>query len=270
MRAVILAAGRGSRLGPLTEALPKPLLPLVGIPLLTRLLRSLAAAGCEPVTLVTGYRAADLAAHAPGASTVHNPNWETTSIAASLLAAADAGALEHGVVVTYGDIVVEPRVFAALLAAPPADVCLPVNTRWLELWRARMSDPLEDAERLLTDQQGNLVDIGGKPAGLDEVHAQFMGILRLSPAGAADLAGFYHRAMAKTPAAARWDTTALLAAWLKAGGRATTVPAYGGWLEIDTAHDRAVYEQLHADGRLTGLCDLSTTHPAHEGDATDA
>ncbi|MEV7869202.1 NTP transferase domain-containing protein [Streptomyces sp. NPDC088124] len=270
MRAVILAAGRGSRLGPLSNSCPKPLLPLAGVPLLTRLLHSLSVAGCGPITLVTGYRPDTLAAHAPGLSTVHNPHWGTTSIAASLLAAADAGALKHGAVITYGDIVTEPRVFAALLAAPPADVCLPVNTQWLELWQARMSDPLDDAERLLTDQHGQLVDIGGKPTGLDEVHAQFMGIVRLSPAGAADLTSFYRRALAKTPAADRWDSTTLLAAWLETGGRATTVPVDGGWLEIDTAHDRDLYQQLHVDGRLTDLCDLSTTQPAHKGDTTDA
>ncbi|MER6684621.1 phosphocholine cytidylyltransferase family protein [Streptomyces olivaceoviridis] len=269
MHAVILAAGRGSRLGPLSESRPKPLLPLAGIPLLTRLLHSLNTAGFHPVTLVTGYRAAELAAHAPHARTVHNPDWEHTSIAASLLTAADAGALDHGAIVTYGDIVVEPRVFTALMSAPPADVCLPVNTRWLELWQARMSEPLDDAERLLTDPDGRLTAIGGRPSGIDEVHAQFMGILRLSPTGARDLTAIYRTAVAKDPAAARWDTTALLAAWLTAGGRATTVPACGGWLEIDTPHDRDVYEQLHAANRLAGLCDLNTTVPALEGDATD-
>ncbi|MER5779272.1 hypothetical protein ABT144_34300 [Streptomyces sp. NPDC002039] len=55
----------------------------------------------------------DLRAGAPGARSVHNPHGESTSIAASLLAAADAGALDHGAIVTYGDIVVEPRVYAA-------------------------------------------------------------------------------------------------------------------------------------------------------------
>ncbi|WP_335940665.1 phosphocholine cytidylyltransferase family protein [Streptomyces sp. PTD5-9] len=269
MRAVILAAGRGSRLGPLSDSRPKPLLSLAGIPLLTRLLHSLNMAGCHLATLVTGYRAGELAAHVSHACTVHNPDWEHASIAASLLAAADAGALDHGAIVTYGDIVVEPRVFTALMAAPPADVCPPVNTRWLPLWQARMSEVLDDAERLLTAPDGRLLAIGGRPSGLGEVHAQFMGILRLSPAGARDLTAFYRAAVAKDPAAAGWDTTTLLAAWLTAGGRATTVPACGGWLEIDTPHDRDVYEQLHADGRLAGLCDLSTTVPALEGDATD-
>ncbi|MFF3378147.1 NTP transferase domain-containing protein [Streptomyces sp. NPDC002680] len=261
MHAVILAAGRGSRLGPLSDLRPKPLLPLAGLPLLTRLLTSLHAAGCTPVTLVTGYRADVLAAHAGGCRTVHNPRWEQTSIAASLLAAADAGALDEDAIVTYGDIVAEPAVFTTLLAAPAADVCLPVNTGWLPLWQARMDNPLDDAERLRLDAEGRLLAIGGTPAGLDEVHAQFMGIVRLSRAGAADLMSFYRRALSRDEAAARWDTTALLAAWLRAGGHAATVPVPGGWLEIDTPDDLAVYEDLHAHGELDGLCDLNTTAP---------
>ena len=55
--AVVIAAGVGSRLRPLTERYAKPLLPVDGKPVLALLLRELAAAGCPHVTLVTGYLA---------------------------------------------------------------------------------------------------------------------------------------------------------------------------------------------------------------------
>jgi NDP-sugar pyrophosphorylase family protein len=54
---VVIAAGLGTRLRPLTEHYPKPVLPLDGKPVLATLLRELAAAGCRDVTLVVGYRA---------------------------------------------------------------------------------------------------------------------------------------------------------------------------------------------------------------------
>jgi hypothetical protein len=72
VQAVILAAGRGSRLGDLTRNHPKPFLPLAGVPLLDRLLASLRSAGVETVTVVTGYRASLVAAHAPGCATIRN------------------------------------------------------------------------------------------------------------------------------------------------------------------------------------------------------
>ena len=56
-KAVILAAGRGSRMGELTRELPKPLIPLNGRPMLLHILDRMAAAGIETVLLITGYLA---------------------------------------------------------------------------------------------------------------------------------------------------------------------------------------------------------------------
>ena len=57
MHAVVMAAGEGTRLRPLTEQWPKPILPIDGRPVIATLLRELAAAGCERVYVVTGYLA---------------------------------------------------------------------------------------------------------------------------------------------------------------------------------------------------------------------
>lgn len=54
-RAVLQAGGRGERMGALTEALPKPMLPVAGVPMVERLLRQLLAAGLRDVTVVTGH-----------------------------------------------------------------------------------------------------------------------------------------------------------------------------------------------------------------------
>jgi dTDP-glucose pyrophosphorylase len=55
--AVVMAAGIGSRLRPLTEHYAKAVLPIDGVPVLPRLLRELAAGGCPSVTIVTGHLA---------------------------------------------------------------------------------------------------------------------------------------------------------------------------------------------------------------------
>jgi NDP-sugar pyrophosphorylase family protein len=57
MHAVVMAAGEGSRLRPLTDRWPKPILPIDGRPVIATLLRELAAAGCRRVHVVTGYLA---------------------------------------------------------------------------------------------------------------------------------------------------------------------------------------------------------------------
>jgi len=52
-----MAAGEGRRLRPVTERWPKPILPIDGRPVVATVLRELRAAGCDPVTVVTGYLA---------------------------------------------------------------------------------------------------------------------------------------------------------------------------------------------------------------------
>jgi UDP-N-acetylglucosamine diphosphorylase / glucose-1-phosphate thymidylyltransferase / UDP-N-acetylgalactosamine diphosphorylase / glucosamine-1-phosphate N-acetyltransferase / galactosamine-1-phosphate N-acetyltransferase len=55
--AVVMAAGEGSRLRPLTERWPKPVLPIDGRPVIATLLRELAAAGISRAFVVTGHLA---------------------------------------------------------------------------------------------------------------------------------------------------------------------------------------------------------------------
>jgi NDP-sugar pyrophosphorylase family protein len=57
MRALILAAGQGNRLGDLTKHRPKDLLPIVGVPLLGRILLGLKEAGIQDVWIVVRYKA---------------------------------------------------------------------------------------------------------------------------------------------------------------------------------------------------------------------
>jgi choline kinase len=92
--AIILAAGRGSRLGGLTSRLPKTLLRVEGeTTLLDRSLASLAAAGVERVTIVVGFEAGKIRAHLSirpspvKVEFVDNPHWAETGSVASLLLA---------------------------------------------------------------------------------------------------------------------------------------------------------------------------------------
>jgi NDP-sugar pyrophosphorylase family protein len=57
LHAVVMAAGEGTRLRPLTERWPKPILPVDGRPVVATLLRDLAGAGIEEATVVTGHLA---------------------------------------------------------------------------------------------------------------------------------------------------------------------------------------------------------------------
>jgi glucose-1-phosphate thymidylyltransferase len=57
MDAIVMAAGEGRRLRPVTERWPKPVLPIDGRPVIATLVRQLTEEGLGPITVVTGYRA---------------------------------------------------------------------------------------------------------------------------------------------------------------------------------------------------------------------
>ena len=60
MKAVILAAGKGTRLEPLTNTMPKCMLPLAGKPILEHIVLAMRGAGITDIVMVVGYRSEDI------------------------------------------------------------------------------------------------------------------------------------------------------------------------------------------------------------------
>jgi choline kinase len=116
MQALILAAGRGSRLGDSAGGLPKCLLEVGRRPLVEHQLDALSAAGIGPVAMVLGY-AADEIRERLGlkAEYLFNPEYASTNSLFSFWLA--RGWVKGGVVVMNCDILFDPRVLDRLLAA---------------------------------------------------------------------------------------------------------------------------------------------------------
>src|SRR5581483_2753481 len=146
---IILAAGSGSRLLPLTAERPKCMVPLKGRPLLEWQLAAAREAGATRVVVVTGYKAESVAAR--GIVTVSNPRFATTNMVESLWCAEEHFGDEF--TVSYGDIAYEPGVLAELWAEPRRSAVV-VDDAWREYWSRRFSDVLSDAESLRIDEAG--------------------------------------------------------------------------------------------------------------------
>jgi choline kinase len=121
--AVVLAAGQGTRLLPLTADTPKCLVDVGGRPLLGRMLDALAAAGIVRAIVVTGHRAERVEAYLAArpqplrVGTARNAAYATTNNAASLAAARQAIGADS-FVLCDGDVIVSGGALPALLAAP--------------------------------------------------------------------------------------------------------------------------------------------------------
>ncbi len=133
MKAIIIAAGHGSRLLPLTLETPKCLVPVGGRAILDHQLRAIRAAGIGAVTVVGGYRIAQIGEHLAGrreddlaTDLVFNPFWAAGSSIGSVWAA--RALLTGPFVLMNGDTIFDPAVLAAAVADARRGVKLVVDT----------------------------------------------------------------------------------------------------------------------------------------------
>ncbi len=246
MRALILAAGRGSRMGALGDVRPKCLVELDGRPLLDRQLAALRAGGARDIGIVRGYRKDML--NDPALSDFDNERWSETNMVMSLACAAKWLRAEP-VIVSYADIFYRGDLIRGLAGAP-GELVISYDRHWRELWTRRFADPLADAETFRIDPRGKLLEIGGKTGNIDDIQGQYMGLLKFTPPAWAAI----ERLLSSLEPAVRdrLDMTGLIRRLLAQS--AVTISTYGTdgqWGEIDNAGDVALYESMLADKTLT-------------------
>lgn len=243
MRAIILAAGRGSRMDRLTDAAPKCFSRLAGRRLIDWQIASLRAAGIDDIAVVTGYQAQ---CFDYPLRYFHNPRWAQTNMVASLACAAEW--LRRGpCLVSYSDIVYSTDPVTRLRDCDGA-LAISYDPNWQRQWQARFDDPLSDAESFELDQQGRLRSIGARVSRIEQIQGQYMGLLKFTPAGwgsVTDLLGSLEQ-----PQVDALDMTALLARLLARGVSIAALPISSDWFEVDTAADLALCRSLLDQGRL--------------------
>jgi len=155
VKAIILAAGEGQRLRPLTENKPKCLVELGGRPILDWQIDVMHSCGIKDIVVVKGYQADKIVRE--DVRYYINHDYDTTNMVMTLWCAKDE--LEGEVVISYGDIVYTEDVLKRLVMAP-YDISVVVDLDWQKYWQKRFADPLQDAEAFKMDAQGKIRVIG--------------------------------------------------------------------------------------------------------------
>lgn len=232
MKAIVLAAGRGSRMKDLTDERPKCLVELKGKALLDWQLEALHAAGIRDIGIVTGYKRELLANR--GLVEFHNPRWAETNMVSSL-ACASAWLQTEPCIVSYSDIFYSPSAVQVLMSSE-ASLAVTYDPNWLKLWTNRFGDPLLDAETFRLTEEGTLAEIGGKPKSVDEVQGQYMGLLFVTPEGWAEVLRV--RSKLTSEQCDKIHMTDTLQKVVDAGRSEIAAIKYTGkWGEIDSAED---------------------------------
>lgn len=180
MKAIILAAGCGSRMGSLTSSRPKCMVEIEGKSLLDFQLASLRSAGISDITVVRGFNGSKI--NSQGVSYIENSNWATTNMVASLMCAEQTLCNQGDFLVCYGDIIYEPRLVKNIMSSK-GDICVLADKDWQGYWQQRMNNWLDDIESFKYDSQGILYEIGRPRCLPEDSMARYVGILKFSRAG---------------------------------------------------------------------------------------
>lgn len=236
IKAIILAAGEGSRLRPYTLDRPKCLVEVEGKSLLDRQLTVLSSADIASVICIGGYRAQML--KRPGLELRLNPRFAETNMVWTLFCAEEE--LDGNILIAYGDIVYSRDILMDVLASD-ADIAVTIDLEWESYWRSRNENPLEDAETLKMHSDGRIYEIGQKPHSLKDIEGQYMGLIKLSPNGVDVLKKVFHYAESGEgllgKPVERAYMTDLLQAVINSGFPVQSVPVKSAWVEVDTVSD---------------------------------
>ena len=158
MKVIILAAGRGTRLSPLTDEKPKCMVKLFGKSLLEWQIDIFRELGIKDISVVTGYKKELISID--DIKFYHNSNFENTNMVETLFCAEKE--MNETMIISYGDIIFQKSVVKKLIKSDE-NFSVIVDRKWRKYWDIRFDNPLDDAESLILDSENYIKNIGQKP-----------------------------------------------------------------------------------------------------------
>jgi choline kinase len=255
-RAILIAAGRGKRLGAHTEEIPKCMVEVSGKPILGWVWQALSRVGVDELVVIRGYKGDVLESFVrslvPRAIFVDNREWETNNVLLSLGMA--RAYLDQPAYVTYSDIVFTPGV-AEAAAASTAEIGLVIDRDFRSVYVGRDQHPLEEGEVADLKPDGSVSRVGKKALPVPEAIGEFIGLSRLGAHGMATVAAAFDELTERYGGrdhepfqrAARYRNAYLTDLWqelIDRGVRLDPILIDGQWREIDTGQDLERARQL--------------------------
>jgi len=258
LKSIILAAGEGKRLRPLTNNTPKCMVEIFGKSLLERQIEIMKSCGINDIVVVTGYKSNMI--NIPGIIFEKNVNYKNTNMIETLFCAKSH--FEGEIIITYGDIVYEKKVLEKLINSSNS-ISIIVDKNWKNYWEKRFLNPLSDAETLKIGPKGNIIDIGQKTNNITEIDGQYIGLMKFNSEGTEIIKNFYEKSKkqsqnGKNPLNEKIPfensyMTDLLQGLIKNSLHLNPVFINGGWIELDSLDDYNLYKKLYEENKLKEL-----------------
>jgi phosphoenolpyruvate phosphomutase len=235
--ATVLAASRGASLGELTEDKPKVVISVGGKPLLERIVETLHGVGVRDITVVRGYKkeAIDL----PAVQYVDNDEFASTQEVYSL--AAGLQNTEGPALVSYGDIFYHKYIPMNLLETD-ADFCIAVDADWAQSRNVGRYGDLVTCthpyDKLNFSREIYLKRVHGhqlQEESAGSFHGEWMGLLKMSPAGVSFLKTFLQSRSCDELKTMRMAE--LFNLLIDGGKQIRVIYTRGDWIDVDEIKD---------------------------------
>ena len=171
---IILAAGMGKRLGPLTKDIPKGMVKLFGKSLLEMQIDIFKKCGIDDISIVSGYLAEKI--NFPSITYFKNENFSTTSGNESLYCAKQK---LNDTIICYTDLVFDISIIKKMIDFN-GDVGIAVKSDWESRYVERTLHPISEADNVLFDESGKIIEIRKNIQKPNANIGEFLGIVRLS------------------------------------------------------------------------------------------
>lgn len=241
MKAIILAAGQGTRLKKYTENLPKGMLSFMGKTIIERQIEMYRKCGIENIIVVRGF-AADKIPY-EGITYYMNEDYANTNMVESLMTAKSE--FDDDMIVSYSDILFEEQMLKTMMQST-ADFAVAVDDDWKQYWQKRYGKIDFDTESLSIDENDNIVELGLENPKLEDIDARYIGLLKFSRKGLQHIVKIMeeaYRSFENKPWQQSGKTvrkaymTDLLNALIEAGEHVRAEHFHNGWIEFDTNED---------------------------------
>ena len=245
MKMIIVAAGQGTRLRPLTDNKPKCMVEYNNKPIIDYILDVANECNIRDVAIVNGYKKQVLEKYLENRDITFfaNEKFDTTNMVSTLFNAKDF--MNDDIIISYADIIYKKEILEKLITSNE-DFNVVIDKDWRKLWSLRMENPLEDAETLRV-VDGNIVELGKKPNNYDDIEGQYIGLIKISKSTMARVAVFYESLdKGKLYDGQVYDNmymTSLIQMIIDNLVDVKPVFINGGWIEIDSVEDIRAYNK---------------------------
>lgn len=249
MKAIIIAAGSGKRLGKISENLPKSLTDVNNKSILERQIESLKRNGITDIIVITGPNPEKFTfSHV---KYMPDDDYEQHDILGSLMAAKNY--INHNVLILYSDILFEDKIINTTLNSTH-DIGVVIDLNWEKAYENRTMHPRSEAENVLLNENENILEIRKGIQSKEKTVGEFLGIVKLSPSGSEiwkrkyeelekiHIGKFHH-----APSLKKAYITDMIQELIDSKIRVEPIFISGKWCEIDTPQDLERAKSLFVD-----------------------